>query len=189
MSAVFVLVPTIVQETRALDPNPYVAPLSSDAQTSATESTRLARLTARWMGIQFALSGIEVIVPFVVRWPTMQAFEGSNRWLAFLAWLTPSAVRVAIDVALAVPFLMGSLRFRKLALVAQGFSVIVVVIAGVAASRFAKHQFSNWSLMSVVLGMIATVILLQGRPSRARLWMGAILTCVWVLTRWAPLLT
>jgi hypothetical protein len=141
---------------------------------------------ARWMGVQFGVSGLGAILSIVRQWPSRT--DLSTQWPGLVGFLAPMCLRLGIDIGLSIPFLMGSRRFRKPAVLVEVCALLAAVFVTMVKSRYGRPLSLGNVVPPLVLELVGAGFLLLGRPSRTRLWIGAILTCLCVLVRVLALL-
>jgi len=161
-----------------IDSNPYAAPRYNDPEPAPPVGSAVSRAMARWVGVEYAIGVCHGIVDLVGDW---QRFSGLSVGGARLAGMMfAQFVPVAFHGLLALPFLSGSLRYRRVALIFQALALLAVT-GGALFRHLRGWPLPMQNLMVSLPGTAALFVLLTGKPARWRLKVGAALVCTWVV--------
>jgi hypothetical protein len=154
-------------------PNPY-APPGSDVGDRRPAPISSGTLGLRIAGAFLAVHGIMRGIPAVFRF-SPRATDLPP--LLLLASFAPTVVMTLIDVALAVPLLRGSTRWRVAiwvrAIVAVVWSILLALSGYFAAKRFSPDR-AEWMLKRLAwqlpLGVVFALVLFLLVTDRPRPW-------------------
>jgi hypothetical protein len=174
----------------------YAAPRAPMEGGVPTVAEPAARATACRIAGAFLLTGALVhFVPWAWQLPTQWQMLGPGDLGWRLGVALPVLVPFLIHVAVAVPLLRGSARFRALAIGVKALAVVLLVGYGVYAMSVPSRRAAHWdaadavpSIVFALLSVAALVLLLTGRPSRGRMAIALVAIAMHVVSWGAALI-
>jgi hypothetical protein len=172
----------------------YAAPRAPLEGAAETNAGFVARATECRIAGAFLVTGALVsVLPWAWR---VRASSSTLRGIPMSMYLTmflPGVVGPLVALALAVPLLRGSRRFRALTIGFQALRVGLAAGYGLFTFLFVRGPFhlpatnAVPSVVFALLGLAAFVLLLTGPPSRGRMTLALVAIAVHVVS-WAAAL-